>query len=392
MEGNIGGMDALDLLIFAGFVVSLFLGMLLLLKQGRRRADSVLFGYLASNAFIFLSGFLYFQYGIAGPQLLVFFSAHFQIPLLILYLSLTVGRAVTGFQRLALALPAAYSFVAVCAVLFSYPEAELNEIFRFSFPSLPGALKISFFLELALPPVGITLMLRILARHRSALKERYSYLQGLELGWLKKVLLMELFVWFLLAAALFLPEAAMDENTMYRITLSLSAVIGMLLGFFALRDTGLFQFSPGKEPEAVRMRRTEGRETRRRGPGSAGKAVPDPRRLHGLGEGMERVLVGEGLFRDPELSLQRLAEALGVPAHHVSEVFSRLYGVKFYDYINALRVDDFKARLNRGEAVGKTLLALAYDSGFSSKATFNRCFKKHTGKTPSEYLRLVSSG
>ena len=34
----------------------------------------------------------------------------------------------------------------------------------------------------------------------------------------------------------------------------------------------------------------------------------------------------------------------------------------------------------------KTLEALAQESGFNSRGTFIRVFKKKTGKTPSEYL------
>jgi len=35
----------------------------------------------------------------------------------------------------------------------------------------------------------------------------------------------------------------------------------------------------------------------------------------------------------------------------------------------------------------KTLIAIAHESGFNSKASFNRAFKRVTGQTPSEYAR-----
>jgi AraC-like DNA-binding protein len=46
-----------------------------------------------------------------------------------------------------------------------------------------------------------------------------------------------------------------------------------------------------------------------------------------------------------------------------------------------------KIRQNVGHK--QTLLAIALDCGFNSKAAFNRAFKKMTGHTPSEYKRSL---
>ena len=37
-----------------------------------------------------------------------------------------------------------------------------------------------------------------------------------------------------------------------------------------------------------------------------------------------------------------------------------------------------------------TILAIAYDSGFNSKSSFNTIFKEKTGQTPSEYLSTLN--
>ena len=44
------------------------------------------------------------------------------------------------------------------------------------------------------------------------------------------------------------------------------------------------------------------------------------------------------------------------------------------------------AKLKLGEHRNQTLLGLALDSGFNSKATFNRSFKKLTSLSPKEWM------
>ena len=45
-----------------------------------------------------------------------------------------------------------------------------------------------------------------------------------------------------------------------------------------------------------------------------------------------------------------------------------------------------KEKLLAGEQKTQTLLGIAYDCGFNSKATFNRAFKKATGASPKEWM------
>ncbi len=44
------------------------------------------------------------------------------------------------------------------------------------------------------------------------------------------------------------------------------------------------------------------------------------------------------------------------------------------------------ALLKAGEQKNQTLLGIAFDCGFNSKATFNRAFKKQTGLSPKEWI------
>ncbi len=87
-----------------------------------------------------------------------------------------------------------------------------------------------------------------------------------------------------------------------------------------------------------------------------------------------------------ELSIQELAEVVGIPKHHLSRVVNERLGKNFYDFINAYRVEEAKRLLLNPAFSHYTTLAIALEAGFSSKATFNAVFKKQTGLTPTAYV------
>jgi AraC-like DNA-binding protein len=91
-------------------------------------------------------------------------------------------------------------------------------------------------------------------------------------------------------------------------------------------------------------------------------------------------------YLDAELTLNQLAQQLSLPASLVSQTINSSLGKNFNDFINEYRVQEICARLKMGEHKSKTLLGVGLDSGFNSKATFNRSFKKVTGITPKEWL------
>jgi len=91
---------------------------------------------------------------------------------------------------------------------------------------------------------------------------------------------------------------------------------------------------------------------------------------------------------EPELTLYKLAEQLQFPVYQLSQQINQHSGSNFFDFINQYRVDEVKRRIKYQEAQQKTLLALAFESGFNSKAAFNRAFKKFTGMTPSQYKKM----
>jgi AraC-like DNA-binding protein len=57
----------------------------------------------------------------------------------------------------------------------------------------------------------------------------------------------------------------------------------------------------------------------------------------------------------------------------------------FFDFINTYRIEAAKKILEDPDKADWKILAIAYETGYNNKATFNRVFKKYTGYTPSAY-------
>ncbi len=87
----------------------------------------------------------------------------------------------------------------------------------------------------------------------------------------------------------------------------------------------------------------------------------------------------------PELTLSDLAEQLKTNSSVLSLVINSGFDKNFNDFINAYRVEEFKQKMATPQYQHLTRLAVAFDCGFNSKATFNRAFKKLTGQNPSDF-------
>jgi|JI10StandDraft_1071094.scaffolds.fasta_scaffold30461_7 AraC-like DNA-binding protein len=96
----------------------------------------------------------------------------------------------------------------------------------------------------------------------------------------------------------------------------------------------------------------------------------------------QQAVVSAGWHRDSSLTLTSLAQRLGTSPRTVSRVLSEGLGTTFNDFVNRLRALDVARRLEAGES--RDVLGIAFDAGFASKASFNRAFKRHIGRTPTQ--------
>ncbi len=93
-------------------------------------------------------------------------------------------------------------------------------------------------------------------------------------------------------------------------------------------------------------------------------------------------------YLEAELNLSSLATRMSLSEHHLSQVIN-IGDENFYDFISHYRVNEVKRKLSAVEYRDTSILEIALASGFNSKATFNRAFKKAMNITPSVYRSLL---
>jgi AraC-like DNA-binding protein len=100
-------------------------------------------------------------------------------------------------------------------------------------------------------------------------------------------------------------------------------------------------------------------------------------------------MISSKSYLNPELSLPKLAEEVGISNHYLSQVINERFKLNFFDFINRYRVEAFKAKVKDPRFTNYSLLGIAFECGFNSKSAFNRVFKQNTGLTPSQYIKSV---
>jgi AraC-like DNA-binding protein len=104
-----------------------------------------------------------------------------------------------------------------------------------------------------------------------------------------------------------------------------------------------------------------------------------------------QVMETESLYRDGNLTLQKLAERLSIPVNHLSQIINERLGQTFIDFIGAYRVKEAQKMLLDPAKKHYTVIAIAEEVGFNSKSAFNAVFKKQVNMTPSEYRKSAGS-
>lgn len=151
------------------------------------------------------------------------------------------------------------------------------------------------------------------------------------------------------------------------------------VGWYGLRQAAVFWPNPTPAPAAPAADATPAKKYTRSGMTEAAATL--------IGERLQKRMAGERDFLNPDLTLTELADSIATSPQLLSQYLNDVRETSFFDYVNGQRVAEVQALMRDPANAGQTLLDLALRAGFSSKSTFNACFKKTTGMAPSAWRK-----
>lgn len=222
--------------------------------------------------------------------------------------------------------------------------------------------------------------LNLIRRRRDNLLQQYSKIEDIDLAWLRALTVAAL-ISYSVNVALFnldmIFHFASYKFLMF-LTNSFATVYILFLGYFGIRQGNIFINN-------VRGKRESGGRSALKEPGSP-VITPDDTFIRTLFHDMEE----KQPYLDPEITISRLSELLNVKIEFLSEVLNSRLNQNFFDFINKYRVEEFKIQSILKANSHLSIMGIAYNCGFNSKASFYRAFKKFEGISPSVYIEKVS--
>jgi AraC-like DNA-binding protein len=356
----------------------LFVGAFLIFnKRGNHRNNSILglvfllFGFSIANITASLS-----DIDFISPFLYIIDDGFFYLygPLLYFYVQ---GVVYSDFRfkpiHLLHLLPYSVHLVYLINVSFFLKPIEQTQLFdnfgAYNYPIVTYIFIAAIFIYLF---IYLWFSFRTILTYQAIIKNKFSTLKGISLDWLK----------FIINSFAFVTLFAMIHNVLPAIgsTLLNIASLILLVGFIfffinrvlikALNQPEIFSGIALKEMEKYSDSNISEIE------------------MSDLSSKLLFALEKDKLYLNPELTIKDLADHIETTVKALSQVINQNFNKKFYDFINSYRCNEVKViLLNSSEKM--TIIEAMYQSGFNSKSSFNKEFKKLTGQTPTEFKKTI---
>ena len=213
--------------------------------------------------------------------------------------------------------------------------------------------------------------LRMHAKHRRQLMDKYSAIEQRAMDWLKTLLYLWGFIWFIYGVNYVTNLLGVKWFALGAFLPLIELIVLISFTHFAIKQLELAE--PEEEPAPVVKER---------------EAVIPKDKMKEISFKLTSAMQEQALYKDEDLSLNRLATEIAVSENYISETLSQFMKTNFFQFVNNYRIEEAKKLLLTTDMLVSTV---AYEVGFKSKSTFNSAFKKITDETPTAFKKAFSN-
>ncbi|MCV9385946.1 AraC family transcriptional regulator [Reichenbachiella ulvae] len=214
---------------------------------------------------------------------------------------------------------------------------------------------------------------RKLNKHEQLIADNFSNSENLDLNWLKSFIWGIALLFITVTLVLIAKEVIEVPFPFYPDLIFYAMLVGaiLMLGYYGIRHQHIFT-----DHEVIDLKSMSNNAYQ--------KSNLKEELAGDKHEQLITLMKEEKPYLAPTLTLSDLAEQLDLSSHHLSQIINQFEQQNFNDFVNKYRVEEFIQRAHKDSHF--SFLALALDSGFNSKSTFNAVFRKQKGVTPSQYM------
>lgn len=375
----------LDFLLITGILLTCLILVLLVRKNNKESHHKVLMAIFVAILLVFLNYYAYLHQIRSLFYLTQVFSDSIDIfigPLFLVYIKGVTGEEKYSFRDnlVHFIFPIVYLFViSIPATIYSF-----NGTFELSYIK---AVQNFLFSTILYSFFYCAYSLWKLLRFQKLVKFNYSNLENKDLAWIKYLLIGGLIILGIDVVSNIFEAFSIDiGNDDGFMTVIPIVFLMAYLGYYGVTQSKILL------PEFL-LQDEETNEINliNNGVTDSKRYSYDAGEMNVLASGLKELMIEEKPYLNEDLTLSVLAALLNVPDKKLSVLLNQNMSTSFYDYVNGFRINEVKQKMALPESDKYTLLAIAYESGFKSKSSFNRIFKNGTQLSPSEYRKRITS-
>jgi AraC-like DNA-binding protein len=351
----------MEILLWIGFAQSLFSATLFLLfKKEKSLSNHILSAWLFIIALEFLSTALDQTFGkwhMTNPFLI--FN-----PLIYFYSKSLINPGLKlKWKQLWHVAP--YLFVKTEAYIAGI-QLNFNDFFTIDastwFKIIYGSISVLSFIGYSIPS------LVIIHRYRINIKNEFSTIdRKITLGWLLFVIIF--YMIFMVTSYLLGMIKIFTHSTTYALLITYAFLLVMvyIFSFYGLLQQQIYALGLGLKDDKYK----------------------NPRLNHDIINELKEKLTAlfneKKPYLNSDLTVYIVSDQLNISRHTLTEVLNTGLGKNFYQFVNEFRVEEAIRKLKDPGYNKYSIEAIGFECGFNSRSSFYDVFKRHTGRTPSQF-------